>query len=103
MDPQRIARILGPVSKRWLVWLAVWAVITAALFLVMNWILVLFVSIVGLTVVVVLAMASDWDQHATFEEREQIRARRRKEKFERTAAARARDREIWEAHRPPEG
>jgi hypothetical protein len=90
------------VSKRWLVWSAVWAVVTAALFLVMNWVLALFVSIVGLTVLVVLVMASDWEQHSTFEERERIRAARRKEKFERSAAARARDREIWEAHRARE-
>jgi hypothetical protein len=48
-------------------------------------------------------MARDWDDHATFEEREQVRARRRKEKFERTAGARARDREIWEAHRAKKG
>jgi hypothetical protein len=88
------------VSKRWLRWLVVWAVVTALLFWLIYWVLALFVSVVGLTAVLVLAMASDWDQHTTFEEREQIRARRRKEKFERNAGARARDRAIWEAHRP---
>jgi hypothetical protein len=91
------------VPKRWWVWLAVWAVVTALLFLLINWVLALFVSIVGLTGVVVAAMASDWDQHTTFEQREQIRARRRKEKWERTAAARAKDRAVWEAHRTGPG
>ena len=86
-------------SKRWLVWFAVWAVVTAALFLLINWVMALFVSIIGLTAVVVVVMSSDWDQHTTFEERERLRAARRKEKFERSATARARDREIWEAHR----
>lgn len=86
-------------SKRWLRWLVVWAVVTALLFWLIYWVLALFVSVVGLTAVVILAMASDWDQHSTFEEREHVRARRRKEKYERNAGARARDREIWEAHR----
>jgi fatty acid desaturase len=91
------------VSKRWVRWLVVWAVVTALLFWLIYWVLALFVSVVGLTAVIVLVMASDWDQHSTFEEREQIRARRRKEKFERSADARARDREIWEAHRARKG
>jgi hypothetical protein len=43
-------------------------------------------------------MARDWDQHPTFEDREAARARRRKEKWERNADARARDRARWEAH-----
>lgn len=52
----------------------------------------------GLVLLVVLAMASDWDRHPGFEERERERARRRREKWERNAGARARDRERWEAH-----
>jgi membrane protein implicated in regulation of membrane protease activity len=91
------------VSKRWLRWLVVWAVVTALLFWLIYWVLALFVSVVGLTAVLVVAMASNWDQHTTFEEREQVRARRRKEKFERRSGARARDREIWEAHRAKKG
>jgi hypothetical protein len=91
------------VSKRWVRWLVVWAVVSAALFLLINWILALFVSIVGLTAVVIAAMASDWDQHSTFEERERIRAGKRQEKFERNAAARARDRALWEAHHGKKG
>jgi hypothetical protein len=50
-------------------------------------------------VVVIAVLASDWDRHSTFEERELERARRRKEKWERGAAARERDRVKWEAHR----
>jgi hypothetical protein len=86
------------VSKSWLRWAAVWAVVTVAAFLLINWILALFIAIVGLTLVVVAALASDWDQHSTFEERELARARKRKDKFARNADARARDRAIWEAH-----
>jgi hypothetical protein len=43
-------------------------------------------------------VASDWDQHSTFEERELVRARKRKEKWERNAGAREKDRALWEAH-----
>ena len=85
-------------SKRWVRWLVVWAVVAALFFLVIYWVLALFLSILGLTLVVIGAMSSDWEQHATFEEREQMRARRRKAKYERNSAARARDRAIWEAH-----
>jgi hypothetical protein len=86
------------VSKSWLRWAVVWAVVTAAVFLLMNWILALFIAIVGLTLVVVVAVASDWDRHSTFEERELARARRRKARYERSADARARDRALWEEH-----
>ena len=57
-----------------------------------------FVAIVVLTLVVVAFVARDWDSHSTYEEREHARARRRQEKWERSAAARARDRARWEAH-----
>ena len=56
---------------------------------------------VAILVVVSLAMAlaaRDWDRHETFEERELQRARRRAEKWDRNADARARDRAKWEAH-----
>ena len=85
-------------SKRWVRWLVVWAVVAALLFLIMYWVLALFVSILGLTLVVIAAMSSDWEQHSTYEEREQIRARKRRAKFERNTASRARDRALWEAH-----
>jgi hypothetical protein len=57
-----------------------------------------FVVILGLTLLVVVVLARDWDSHSTYEEREIARARRRKEKWERGADARARDRARWEAH-----
>ena len=47
---------------------------------------------------VVAFLARDWDSHSTYEERELARARRRAEKWERGADARARDRASWEAH-----
>ena len=68
-----------------------------AVFLV-DLILGAFAGIVGLTLVVVGALARDWDQHPTYEEREHARARRRKEKWERGSAARARDRARWKAY-----
>jgi hypothetical protein len=86
------------VSKSWLRWAVVWAVVTAAVFLLMNWILALFIAIVGLTLVVIAAVSSDWEQHPTFEQRELARAQKRKARFERNADARARDRALWEAH-----
>ncbi len=57
-----------------------------------------FVAIMLVTVVVLGVLAGDWDRHSTFEERELERARRRKEKWERGAAARERDRVRWAAH-----
>src|SRR4051812_50146339 len=52
----------------------------------------------GLTLVVVAFFARDWDQHSTFEEREMVRARKRKAKWEKGKDKRARDRARWEAH-----
>ena len=57
-----------------------------------------FVVILAVTLLVVAFLARDWDSHSTYEEREIARARRRKEKWERGADARARDRARWEAH-----
>ena len=56
------------------------------------------VVIVLLTVLAAAFAARDWDSHSTFEEREQARALRRKEKWERSRGARDRDRARWEAH-----
>ena len=58
-------------------------------------------AFVAIVVAVGLAMAvaaRDWDQHETYEQRELDRARRRAEKWERNADARARDRAKWEAY-----
>jgi hypothetical protein len=86
------------VTKRWLVGAGIWAVVTALAFLLINPILATFVTIVGATVVVVVALAGDWENHPTFEQRELARARKRAEKRERTKDARAKDRARWEAH-----
>ncbi len=78
---------------------AVWAAVSGLAFLLLHPIIAAFIAIVGLVVLVVAAMAQDWDRHPGFEERERDRARRRAAKWERTKAARERDRAIWEAHR----
>ena len=72
---------------------------SVAAFLFLDPIIAVFVAIMLGTVVVLAVLASDWDRHSTFEERELVRARRRQEKWERGAAARERDRAKWEAHR----
>jgi len=72
---------------------------SVAAFAFLDPIIAVFVAIVLGTVVVLAVLASDWDRHSTFEERELARARRRQEKWERGAAARERDRAKWEAHR----
>jgi hypothetical protein len=90
------------VAKRWLVGVGIWVVVAGLAFLLLNAILAAFVAILGLTVVGVLALAADWDQHPTFEQRELDRARKRAVKKaalrERTKDTRARDRERWQAH-----
>jgi hypothetical protein len=87
------------VTVRWVVGGAVAAVGSVAAFLLLDPILATFLVILLGTVVVIAVLASDWDRHSTFEQRELERARRRKEKWERGAAARERDRAKWEAHR----
>jgi len=89
----------GSVAKRWLVGGGIWVVVTALVFLLLNPILAAFVTILAGTVVVVLALAADWENHPTFEQREAARAAKRKEKWERNKGARERDRALWEAHR----
>jgi hypothetical protein len=100
--PHDSRRILAAVRKRWLVGGAIWIVVSALAFWLLNAILAAFIAILGLTVVTVLALAADWDQHSTFEQRELARARKRAVKQaarkERTKDARARDRARWEAH-----
>jgi hypothetical protein len=86
------------VAKRLLIGGGIWAVVTALAFLLMNWILALFVTIVVGTAVVVAGVAANWDEHSTFEEREKARAAKRAEKWDRSKDARERDRVRWEAH-----
>ena len=85
--------------KRALTWGAAWVVVSALAFLLLYWVIALGIAIMGLITVVVAVAASDWENHSTFEEREQVRARKRQEKYDRRAGARAKDRAIWEAHR----
>jgi hypothetical protein len=76
----------------------VWLVGSVVAFLLFDWIVVLFASIIGLTLVGVAFLASDWVRASTFEEREAERARRRQAKWDAKAGTRAKDRERWEAH-----
>ncbi len=77
---------------------AVLVVFALAAFVFIDPILGAFAAIVGVTSLTITWFARDWDEHPTFEQREAARARRRLEKYERTADARARDRARWEAH-----
>jgi hypothetical protein len=73
-------------------------VLSMLAFLFVDPILSAFAGILGLTAVAIAWLARDWDQHPSFEDRERARALKREAKRERTAGARARDRERWEAH-----
>ncbi len=92
-----------PSRGRWSSGLVLGAVLAVALsvlaFVVLDVIIAVAVAVVLLTVVVLAFGASGWDEHSSYEEREQERARRRKEKWEQNADARERDRRRWEAHR----
>jgi hypothetical protein len=68
-------------------------------FLTLSPVLAAAVLIGSLTLVVVGAVAADWDKHPSFEQREQARSLRRKEKWERSAGARAKDRARYDAYR----
>ncbi|MGY1636596.1 hypothetical protein ACI78V_08070 [Geodermatophilus sp. SYSU D00742] len=85
-------------STRLMVWGGVWAVVSVAAFLLLDPVLAAFIAILGLCGWVVALLASDWEHHATFEQRELARARRRAAHWEKNADARARDRARWEAH-----
>lgn len=74
-----------------------WMAASAAAFVTLDPILAAFVCILGLTVVVIAFVSSDWVRSTTFEEREAERVRRRKAKWDAGAAARERDRARWEA------
>jgi hypothetical protein len=87
------------VSKRWWGWAVGSLVVAVLAFLFLNWILALFVAIMAVTLLVVGALASTWDSASTYEQRELVRARKRAEKWERNAGARAKDRALWEEHK----
>ena len=67
-------------------------------FRVLDPILAAALVIVAATVLGMAVLARDWDQHPRFEEREQVRAERRKIKFAQNQGARDKDRAKWEAH-----
>ena len=73
-------------------------VLSLLAFLTISPVLAAAVLIGSMTLVAVLALSSTWDQHPSYEEREQARALRRKEKWERSAGARAKDRARYEAY-----
>ena len=86
------------VSRRLIGWGGVWLAGSVAAFLLLDPILAAFVAIVGLCLWGVAVLASGWEQHPSFEQRELVRARRRAARREKTKDARARDRARWEAH-----
>ncbi|TFV47774.1 hypothetical protein [Blastococcus sp. TF02A-35] len=92
----------SPSSRRVPPLLAAGAVVGIAVavgaFVLLDPILASFVAIVALVAVAMAVAAHDWDNHESFEERELTRARKRQEKWERNAGARAKDRARWEAH-----
>jgi hypothetical protein len=79
-------------------WGALVAILSALLFLLLDPILAAFIVIMLVTGAVLAYAARDWDQHSTYEEREAVRAQKRKERWERNQGARDRDRAKWEAH-----
>lgn len=72
--------------------------LSALAFLVLDVVIAVAVAVALLTVLGAALAARGWDDHSTFEEREQERARRRQAKWEQNAGAREEDRRRWEAH-----
>ncbi len=79
--------------------LAAVALLTAAVLAAPDVIVTTGLVIAAATVLGLGALAAGWEEHPSFEEREQVRARKRKERWEATADARARDRARFEAYR----
>ena len=79
-------------------WGALVAVLAVLAVVLLDPILAAFVVILLVTAAVSALVASDWDRHSTYEERELARARKRAEKWERGKDARDRDRAKREAH-----
>jgi hypothetical protein len=90
---QRRQRWTGP-----LVGLAGVAVLALLTFRFLNPIIAAFLVIVAATVLGMSVVASNWDQHPTYEEREAARARKRSVKWARGQRGREKDRARWEAH-----
>ena len=84
-------------SKRTVVAGAVWVLLSVLAFLV-DPILGACVLIFGGIGVVVVQLASSWEDHPDFETRELVRARKRKQKWERDAGKREKDAARYAAH-----
>jgi hypothetical protein len=84
-------------SKRTVVAGAVWVLLTTLAFLT-DPVLGACVLIFGGIGVVVVQLASNWEEHPDFEARELDRARRRKAKWEKGASAREKDAARYAAH-----
>jgi hypothetical protein len=96
------ARILAGVASQVLKRVLVWLVVTGLAFWLLYWVVALGITIIIGIGVVVSLMSLDWDQHTTYEQREADRARRRKERYERSAGRRAKDRARYEAAKAAE-
>jgi hypothetical protein len=84
-------------SKRTVVAGALWVLLTVLAFLV-DPVLGAGVLVFGAIGVVVVQLASSWDEHPDFEARELARARKRKVKWDRSAGARAKDAARYAEH-----
>ena len=84
-------------SKRTVVAGAVWVLLTVLAFLA-DPVLGACVLIFGGIGVVVVQLASSWEEHPDFEARELDRARRRKVKWDKGAGAREKDAARYAAH-----
>jgi hypothetical protein len=67
-------------------------------FLTLSLVLAAAILIGSLTLVAVAATAAGWEEHPSYEDRERARSLRRKDKWERSAGARAKDRARYEAY-----
>ena len=85
-------------SKRTVVAGAVWVLLSVLAFLV-DPILGASVLIFGAIGVVVVQLASSWNEHPDFETRELARAQRRKAKWDKDAGKREKDAARYAAHR----
>jgi membrane glycosyltransferase len=88
----------GGVTTRGVVWGALTVLGSVLAFVFLDPIVAAFLVILLVTGGVIAFLARDWDQHSTYEERELARSRKRAQKWDRNAEARARDRARWEAH-----
>lgn len=97
-EPATGGRPTGGRPTALLIGALVWAAVSVLAFAALDPIIAAAVVIVGATGLVIAYLARDWDDHSTFEEREQARAERRKARWAAGQAARDRDRARWEAH-----